>query len=320
MEAGPGRRWLIVGCKGDGEVNVLADFDSCEWFMVYDTLGVAKAGGKCFLVKSVTEKQAERSLDARVLRILIGFDGDRRRVFKDAVRGMSETDAHPRAMRSKSRAECGLSAIDAGVSEHELAMRALELGATFDQLSLTELALAGLLCLEDECLYMGTSETREFLMVRPLLVDHIQAGPRKVATLMKEKRKLREERMLSRGQGFASDGDGNKALRDKVAAQAVEISRLQAQVKGPQAASMPDEAAGPLESMVVARELLPCPVPVPGRPPDGGCCRAVRSRARRRQYVGQWLSAALHAVNKFIVRPWCFPTGSPGVVLPGRRH
>ena len=49
--------------------------------------------------------------------------------------------------------------------------------------------------------------------------------------------------------------------------------------------------------MVVARELLPCPVPGPGRDLASRGCRAVRSRARRRQRVDEWLSEALHAVN-----------------------
>eukprot|EP00959_Pyramimonas_sp_CCMP1952_P467302 9491354-Pyramimonas_sp.AAC.1 len=283
LVASENRRWLITASEDDSDVNVLADFDACEWYAVCDSLAVVKAGGKVYLAKAVTEKQAESSMDARVMPILHGLDGERRRVFKDAVRGMSETpwtgwpvkgprtalwcvrflaeqDSHPRARHTKWRAECGLGPADVGVSDHELAMRALELGAGFDQLNLTELALVELLVrraqlaewrhrerllkssgdeyLEDEYLYMGTSETRGLLMVCPTLVEHIQAELHKEATLMKEKRKLREERMLSRGQGSGGGGGGgNKALQDKVAAQAAEISKLQAKLKGPQTGS-----------------------------------------------------------------------------------
>ncbi|CAK0841243.1 unnamed protein product, partial [Prorocentrum cordatum] len=303
LVASENRRWLITASEDDSDVNVLADFDACEWYAVCDSLAVVKAGGKVYLAKAVTEKQAESSMDARVMPILHGLDGERRRVFKDAVRGMSETpwtgwpvkgprtalwcvrflaeqDSHPRARHTKWRAECGLGPADVGVSDHELAMRALELGAGFDQLNLTELALVELLVrraqlaewrhrerllkssgdeyLEDEYLYMGTSETRGLLMVCPTLVEHIQAELHKEATLMKEKRKLREERMLSRGQGSGGGGGGgNKALQDKVAAQAAEISKLQAKLKGPQTGS----------------------------------------KARQGQYAAQWLSEALHAVN-----------------------
>eukprot|EP00959_Pyramimonas_sp_CCMP1952_P250459 5234927-Pyramimonas_sp.AAC.1 len=43
------------------------------------------------------------------------------------VRFLGEQGAHPRARRSKWRAGRGLTANDTGVSDHELAMRAVEL-------------------------------------------------------------------------------------------------------------------------------------------------------------------------------------------------
>ena len=53
--------------------------------------------------------------------------------------------------------------------------------------------------LEDEFLYMGTGETRGLLMVRPALQDHITNELHKEAQIMKERRKLHEERWFARG-------------------------------------------------------------------------------------------------------------------------
>ncbi|CAK0836868.1 unnamed protein product [Prorocentrum cordatum] len=237
------QRWLITASEDDSEVNVLADFEGCEWYAMSGGLAIAKAGGKCYLVKAVTGKEAESSMGARAMPILHGLDGERRRVFKDAVRGMAETawsgwpvkgprtalwcvrshaeqDSRPRARRSKWRAECGLGPGDVGASDHELAMRAPELGAGFDQLNLTELSLVELLVrraqlaewrrrgrllkgsgdeyLEGEYLYMGASETRGLQMACPTLVENAQAELHREATLMEEKRKLREGDAVAR--------------------------------------------------------------------------------------------------------------------------
>ncbi|CAK0812627.1 unnamed protein product, partial [Prorocentrum cordatum] len=342
LVASENRRWLIAASDDDSDVNVLAGFDSCEWCAVCDSLAIAKAAGKYYLAKAVTEKQAEGSMDASVMPILHGLDDERRRVFKGAVRGMSETawsgwpvkgprtalwcvrflaeqDSHPRARRAKWRAVCGLGPADVGVSDHELAMRALGLGAGFDQLNLAELSLVEFLvrrarlaewrrrerllkssgdeCLEDEYLYMGASETRGPLMVCPTLVEHARAELHKEVALMKEKRDLREERMLSRGRSSGGGGGGSKALQGKVAAQAAEISKLQAKLKGTQTGNQNAGGGGGKWPMAVARELLPCPVPNPGRDLASRGCRAVRSRARQQQRATQWLSEALRAMN-----------------------
>ena len=94
-------------------------------------------------------------------------------------------------------------------------MRMFHLAVTFDQLNVGELACFELLArrcqmaewrhrdrliakqngdelLEDEFLYMGTGETRGLLCVTPQLSQHISDELHKEATVMKEKRKLRE--------------------------------------------------------------------------------------------------------------------------------
>eukprot|EP00959_Pyramimonas_sp_CCMP1952_P175996 3677872-Pyramimonas_sp.AAC.1 len=94
---------------------------------------------------------------------------------------------HPRARHAKWKAECRLQSGDAGVSDHELAMRMFEVAVVYDQLMAWELACFEYLArraqmaewrhrrlvagggsevdaVEDEYLYMGAAETRGLLM------------------------------------------------------------------------------------------------------------------------------------------------------------
>ena len=51
---------------------------------------------------------------------------------------------------------------------------------------------------EDEHLYMGSSTTRGLIMASPMLQEYVASELHKEASTAKEKRKLREERALSR--------------------------------------------------------------------------------------------------------------------------
>ena len=72
--------------------------------------------------------------------------------------------------------------------------------------------------------YSGTGETRGLLMVSPELQEHINAELHREATILKEKRKVREERMLSRG---GSHGNSKQDLQKKVQQQAEQLRKLQ---------------------------------------------------------------------------------------------
>ncbi len=273
LSAPPGKRWLILGSDDPGASGSVRDFDACSEYAASGDFALACVGMHLYALRAADEKEADELMDARVLPIQTGSEGERRRVFRDAVRRMTESDwpewpvhgprtvrwclkflaeqdSHPRARHTKWRHECQLTTVDSGVADHELVMRCLELGASFDQMNLGELASFELLVrraqlaewrhrgrpvkssgddyLEDEYLYMGTSETRGLLMVCPQLVDHIQSELSKEATVMKEKRKLREERALARGGGGGSSEPKN--LHNKVQAQADDIKKLQAKL------------------------------------------------------------------------------------------
>ena len=112
--------------------------------------------------------------------------------------------------------------MDAGVSEHELAMRALEHAMQFDQINVGELASMELLMRraqlselkykdavlrndpadeygDDAFLYLGTGQTRGQVMVNPDLEEFVSAQLSKEGAVMKERRNLHEERWFARG-------------------------------------------------------------------------------------------------------------------------
>ena len=98
-------------------------------------------------------------------------------------------------------------------------MRLLDLGVTYDQLNITELVTFELICRraqmaemrhrdrmlgdsdDDDFLFLGVGETRGLIMVAPSLEAHLAAELAKESAVLKEKRKMREERQLARGPG-----------------------------------------------------------------------------------------------------------------------
>ena len=136
------------------------------------------------------------------------------------------TDGNPRGRHTRWKRDCGLRPADAGVAEHELALRALQLALEYDQLNIGELAcmeflsrraqLSELKCRErmishdphddygeDAYLYLGISQTRGQVMVMPALEEFVSGQMEKEGRVLKERRKLVEERKLVRAKGKA---------------------------------------------------------------------------------------------------------------------
>ena len=69
-------------------------------------------------------------------------------------------------------------------------------------------------------------------MVRPALQEHITIELHKEATLLKEKRKLKEERNASRAgpSGIKGGDSASKGLQSKLDAQANQIKKLEEKV------------------------------------------------------------------------------------------
>jgi hypothetical protein len=180
------------------------------------------------------------------------------------LRFIAEHDIAPRARHTKWRHEAGLSPSDPYVDDHDLALRVIQMAVEFDQLNITELASFELLArraqmaewrhrdrlisrnsiedgLEDDYLYMGTAETRGLILMAPDLADHVTGELHKEANILKERRKVKEERRTSRASdksgggnaGGSGGGDGGgkpkheKELQSKVDKQASEIKKLQ---------------------------------------------------------------------------------------------
>ena len=183
-------------------------------------------------------------MDARVLAIFRRPDGVRKKDFKTAVEEcrasdwpgwplsgprtalwclehICEVDGHPVAHHSRWKHQAGLSTNDAGVSEHESIMKAVEFALCYDMICVPELAsfelmlrraqlvemkhrsrslrgLTGDVGMEEEHLVLGTSATRGALMISPLLETFVSSEMGREVSVMKEKRKLREERRLAR--------------------------------------------------------------------------------------------------------------------------
>ncbi|CAK0823299.1 unnamed protein product, partial [Prorocentrum cordatum] len=256
--------WQVV-CMSDGALGpqTLEDYRVDSWATIGD-FGVAKVGGRIFLFRAVDKKTASEGgadLDARVMPVLENHSGEQKRVFRDAVKLLQEShwshrpDMHPRARHVKWKAECRLQSGDAGVADHELAMGMFEVAVVYDQLFASELACFEYLArraqmaewrrrhlvagggsevdvVEGECLCMGAAETRGLLMVAPELQRHITEELHKEAAILKERRKLRDERATARGPGGGALGSGGApaALESKIKNQADEIERLQARL------------------------------------------------------------------------------------------
>ena len=132
-----------------------------------------------------------------------------------------DVDGTPRARHTKWLHECKLSLADSGAADHETGMRCLEFALCYDQLCVSELACLELMMrkvqlaemryrerilgrldrvdmADEEYLYLGEGETRGHIMLCPSLEEYVSGEMHKEGLLMKEKRKLREERLLAR--------------------------------------------------------------------------------------------------------------------------
>ncbi|CAK0806130.1 unnamed protein product, partial [Prorocentrum cordatum] len=160
-----------------------------------------------------------------------------------------DQDVAPRSRHARFKAEAGLSSSDPGVDFHEFCRRLLQIGIQFDQLSVSELAIFELICrkaqmieykyrdrylhrmgaagddlAEDEHIYFGTSETRGLMMISPALSSYVAAELHKDAIVLKERRKVREERSTARrggagGSGGHDNSAGLQSRADKLASE-----------------------------------------------------------------------------------------------------
>ena len=85
----------------------------------------------------------------------------------------------------------------------ELKYKAKAIGATGDDFG------------ADDFLYMGTGPTRGMLMVCPQLEEFVAAEMSKEGAVLKERRKLTEERRLARGRGKGEKGKGRGGKEEK---------------------------------------------------------------------------------------------------------
>ena len=168
---------------------------------------------------------------------------------------ISEQDIAPRSRHAKWRSEVNLTSADPTVAEHEFCMRVVQLAVQYDQLNISELAAFELVLRraqlaeyrlkdrilgsragsalggdvdEDGYLYLGTSETRGMLMIAPTLTSHISEELHREATILKERRKLREERQSNRTRESPAGGGGRGGLSAEAQSK---IDRLTAENK-----------------------------------------------------------------------------------------
>ena len=132
------------------------------------------------------------------------------------LRFMLENGGTPCGWRTKWRADMKLQIQDGGVEFHESACRMLQVGSSYDQLNLGNVAMAEMLMREVMCteekykdraggvkdgslteksLFLGL-EQRVNLCIHPELLAYIGEEMRKEAIILKERRKAREERVL----------------------------------------------------------------------------------------------------------------------------
>ena len=151
------------------------------------------------------------------------------RTVKWCAEFIAEGGLHPRSRHTKWRHAGGLGPGNPGVSEHELAMGCLELGLTLDQVNASELAVFELLMRraqlselkckhklggrhadpdDDTHLYLGTGVARGLLMTNPSLEEYVAGELHKEGMVMKERRKLDEERRLARAPPSGRGGGG----------------------------------------------------------------------------------------------------------------
>ncbi|CAK0816861.1 unnamed protein product, partial [Prorocentrum cordatum] len=307
LPANDGLSWYVLAGENPTELRQAVRHQDFDGYLVVGKVGIATRGADSMLVKAVDPSSPgpELETDARVLDIKTRPDGSRHRHFTEAARLVSTTewaewpimgpraaawcpeylarqDQHPRARRTKWVHECRLEATEEGVGDHDLAMRMAELGLSFDQLNLGELASFELLMrkaqmaegrhrdrlaavqgddlMEESYLYLGAGETRGLAMVAPALVDHVNSEMHREAQILKECRKAE--------------------LQKKIQQQAAELRKIQEKGAG-------KDQLLPLSGFAAAR--------ADGGP--AGLSRAARSRVRRRVHVANWVGDAAESLN-----------------------
>ena len=182
--------------------------------------------------------------DARTLPVKVGDDGERHRDFKDAVmlckksefadwpvkgprtagwlaRAMSEHSQNAMAHHARFMAYFKLSPGDPIALQHENYCKILHAMLVYDQLDVTNLACAELVCrqlqlleekqmqsstpqaesasvAEESSLFMGTASAHGAVLVCPELKSWVSSELSREASILKERRKAREERTLAR--------------------------------------------------------------------------------------------------------------------------
>ena len=183
-------------------------------------------------------------------------------------RYIRDHDVAPRSRHAKWRAEVGLTAGDQSVIDHEFCCRLLQLAVVYDQLHITELACMELVArklqmceyrhrdraigatqgddlLEDAHLYMGVGETRGLVMVAPSLLSYVAEKLKTEAAILKERRKMREERAEQQTAAGSKDGKGSAALQSLVDKQRAEINKLKTQLAAPGKGGKSEESGRP---------------------------------------------------------------------------
>ena len=178
--------------------------------------------------------------DARTLPVKYDKTGTPGRDYKEAVALCSESEikgfivrgprtaswvlqflaeqGSPLQRHTRFKVEARLSSSDPGVSQHENLCKLLQVGLTFDQLDMSNLAMVELMCRElqmieekysdrlrstnemsDEShLYLGTHSSQGNVCMAPALRAWISSELKDEAAINKERRKAREERQVLR--------------------------------------------------------------------------------------------------------------------------
>ncbi len=210
---------------------------------------------------NVTPRIAAEQGDARTLSVKYDKSGTPCRDYKEAVELCSETEIQgfivrgprtaawvlrflaeqgsPIQRHTRFKVEARLSSTDPGVSQHENLCKLLQVGLTFDQLDMTNLAMVELMCRElqmieekysdrlrstndmsDEVhLFLGTHSSQGNVCMDPALRAWISTELKDEAAINKERRRAREERQLQRAPparetpqgGDPGKGGGKKA-------------------------------------------------------------------------------------------------------------
>ncbi|CAK0874488.1 unnamed protein product, partial [Prorocentrum cordatum] len=236
-----------------------------EWAVGRDKLPYASPSGwRCVASSDGDGNRVLGDVDFETFVITSGFGIGRRRsgprMAKWVCEFVRENEVTFRSRHAKFKAETGLSSSDQDVSIHALCCRIMHLLLTFDQLSASELACAELVCrrlqmaeywrrdrihstsrgdelLEDARLYPGTGEARGLICIAPSLLTFVADELHKESMVLKGRRKLKEERMASRGDANSGSGGGDHqgrlaGMQSTADRQKSEIDKLKKQLAG----------------------------------------------------------------------------------------